>query len=405
MQIQMNGFHRLLANSRPKVDKSAWQARRQMLSDEISIKRTSPVETTISPEARDMWKKMQEDSQKQDTQQPQTEQQEWDTEQTQRNEEYDELMRLVYSWGRNVSNLNKSFETEEHKDALTRKQEALQEFTRMKALEQSEERRREQEALKSSEQSSMQQEEINKKNSELFMMLESFDKMEEDDEKRNDIEKKENDNGIQKEEEAVNNYKQNDIVQNGEWLGVSAVKKEMHLYDAIDEIYQCGLNQLANIKDAEIKILEETKDIEQMAASDEYTAREKEDIVFGFCSSVGSEYFFRWISERQWGLREVANASDVRTEHIGSQHLGAAKEQQEAKQAAAAENTINQNWQEMYSSYGRQLAKIVQEKIDERNDITNPERQEEPEKEEENDKNIIDTACNDSKENTEDKKI
>ena len=26
MQIQMNGFHRLLANSRPKVDKSAWQA-------------------------------------------------------------------------------------------------------------------------------------------------------------------------------------------------------------------------------------------------------------------------------------------------------------------------------------------------------------------------------------------
>ena len=60
MQIQMNGFHRLLANSRPKVDKSAWQARRQMLSDEISIKRTSPVETTISPEARDMWKKLQE---------------------------------------------------------------------------------------------------------------------------------------------------------------------------------------------------------------------------------------------------------------------------------------------------------------------------------------------------------
>ncbi len=60
MQIQMNGFHRLLANSRPKVDKSVWQARRQMLSDEISIKRTSPVETTISPEARDMWKKLQE---------------------------------------------------------------------------------------------------------------------------------------------------------------------------------------------------------------------------------------------------------------------------------------------------------------------------------------------------------
>ncbi len=404
MQIQMNGFHRLLANSSPKVDKSVWQARRQMLSDEISIKRTSPVETTISPEARDMWKKMQEDSQKQDTQQPQTGQQEWDTEQAQRNEEYDGLMRLVYSWGRDVSNLNKSFETEEHKDALTRKQEALQEFTRMKALEQSEERRREQEAQRVSEQSSMQQEEVNKKNSELFMMLESFDKMEEEDEKRNDKEKKDSDSGIQKKEEAVNNYKQNDIVQNGEWLGISAVKKEMHLYDAIDEIYQCGLNQLANIKDAEIKILEETKDIEQMAASDEYTTREKEDIVFGFHLNVGGEYF-RWNSERKWGLREVANASDVRTEHIGSQHLGAAKEQQEAKQAAAAENTIKQNWQEMYSSYGRQLAKIVQEKIDERNDITSPERKEEPEKEEENDKNIIDTAGNISEENTKDEQI
>ena len=82
--------------------------------------------------------------------------------------------------------------------------------------------------------------------------------------------------------------------------------------------------------------------------------------------------------------------------------VGAARKQQEAKQAAAAENTINQNWQEMYSSYGRQLAKIVQEKIDEKNDITNPERKEEPEKEEENDKTAIVTT--DSEEDTEDEK-
>ena len=87
---------------------------------------------------------------------------------------------------------------------------------------------------------------------------------------------------------------------------------------------------------------------------------------------------------------------------MGIRHLEAAKKGQEARQAETAERIINQNWQEMYSSYGRELAKIVQEKIDEKNDITNPERKEEPEKEEENDKTAIVTT--DSEEDTEDEK-
>ena len=403
MQIQMNGFHRLLANSRPKVDKSAWQARRQMLSDEISIKRTSPVETTISPEARDMWKKMQEDSQKQDTQQPQTEQQEWDTEQTQRNEEYDELTRLVRIWGKYIDDANNSFERQEHwKQTLEKKQAALQELTRMKALEQSEERRREQEAQKSSEQSSIHQEEVNKKNSELLMMLESFDKIEEDD--KEEKKDKDEDESAQKKEEALNRQEQNGITQTGEWMGVSTAKKEMHLNDTIDEICQYGLNRLARTREIRAKFLAEARDTAQTMASDEYTSREKNMVAFEFNINADSVYMETYY-ERRWGLQEVVNANDLRREHIGIQHLEAARKQQEAKQAAAAENTINQNWQEMYSSYGRQLAKIVQEKIDEKNDITNPERKEEPEKEEENDKNIIDTAGNDSKENTEDEQI
>ncbi len=400
MQIQMNGFHRLLANSRPKVDKSAWQARRQMLSDEISIKRTSPVETTISPEARDMWKKMQEDSQKQDTQQPQTGQQEWDTEQTQRNEEYDELTRLVRIWGKYIDDANNSFERQEHwKQTLEKKQAALQELTRMKALEQSEERRREQEAQKSSEQSSIHQEEVNKKNSELLMMLESFDKIEEDD--KEEKKDKDEDESAQKKEEALKRQEQNGITRTGEWMGVSTAKKEMHLNDTIDEICQYGLNRLARTREIRAKFLSESKATAQTMASDEYTSREKNMVAFEFninADSVIMETYY----ERRWGLQEVVNANDLRREHIGIQHLEAARKQQEAKQAAAAENTIKQNWQEMYSSYGRQLAKIVQEKIDERNDITSPERKEEPEKEEENDKNIIAAAGNDSEENTKD---
>ena len=403
MQIQMNGFHRLLANSRPKVDKSVWQARRQMLSDEISIKRTSPVETTISPEARDMWKKMQEDSQKQDTQQPQTGQQEWDTEQTQRNEEYDELTRLVRIWGKYIDDANNSFERQEHwKQTLEKKQAALQELTRMKALEQSEERRREQEAQKSSEQSSIHQEEVNKKNSELLMMLESFDKIEEDD--KEEKKDKDEDESAQKKEEALKRQEQNGITRTGEWMGVSTAKKEMHLNDTIDEICQYGLNRLARTREIRAKFLSESKATAQTMASDEYTSREKNMVAFEFNINADSVYMETYY-ERRWGLQEVVNANDLRREHIGIQHLEAARKQQEAKQAAAAENTIKQNWQEMYSSYGRQLAKIVQEKIDERNDITSPERKEEPEKEEENDKNIIAAAGNDSKENTEDEKI
>ena len=400
MQIQMNGFHRLLANSRPKVDKSVWQARRQMLSDEISIKRTSPVETTISPEARDMWKKMQEDSQKQDTQQPQTGQQEWDTEQTQRNEEYDELTRLVRIWGKYIDDANNSFERQEHwKQTLEKKQAALQELTRMKALEQSEERRREQEAQKSSEQSSIHQEEVNKKNSELLMMLESFDKIEEDD--KEEKKDKDEDESAQKKEEALKRQEQNGITRTGEWMGVSTAKKEMHLNDTIDEICQYGLNRLARTREIRAKFLSESKATAQTMASDEYTSREKNMVAFEFNINADSVYMGTYY-ERRWGLQEVVNANDLRREHIGIQHLEAARKQQEAKQAAAAENTIKQNWQEMYSSYGRQLAKIVQEKIDERNDITNTERKEEPEKEEENDKNIIDTAGNISEENTKD---
>ena len=400
MQIQMNGFHRLLANSRPKVDKSVWQARRQMLSDEISIKRTSPVETTISPEARDMWKKMQEDSQKQDTQQPQTGQQEWDTEQTQRNEEYDELTRLVRIWGKYIDDANNSFERQEHwKQTLEKKQAALQELTRMKALEQSEERRREQEAQKSSEQSSIHQEEVNKKNSELLLMLESFDKIEDDD--KDEKKDKDEDESAQKKEDALKRQEQNGITRTGDWMGVSTAKKEMHLNDTIDEICQYGLNRLARTREIRAKFLSESKATAQTMASDEYTSREKNMVAFEFNINADSVYMETYY-ERRWGLQEVVNANDLRREHIGIQHLEAARKQQEAKQAAAAENTIKQNWQEMYSSYGRQLAKIVQEKIDERNDITNTERKEEPEKEEENDKNIIDTAGNISEENTKD---
>ena len=124
-------------------------------------------------------------------------------------------------------------------------------------------------------------------------------------------------------------------------------------------------------------------------------------VAFEFNINADSVYMETYY-ERRWGLQEVVNANDLRREHIGIQHLEAARKQQEEKQAAAAENTIMQNWQEMYTSYGRQLAKIVQEKIDEKNDITNPERKEEPEKEEENDKTAIVTT--DSEEDTEDEK-
>ena len=130
MQIQMNGFHRLLANSRPKVDKSVWQARRQMLSDEISIKRTSPVETTISPEARDMWKKLQEQKAQQE--------QEVGQEQEPESLQDDDILRMLeftYSIESNVSKLRHSYETEEHKDSLTRRQAALRELSQMKEEE------------------------------------------------------------------------------------------------------------------------------------------------------------------------------------------------------------------------------------------------------------------------------
>ena len=396
MQIQMNGFHRLLANSRPKVDKSVWQARRQMLSDEISIKRTSPVETTISPEARDMWKKMQE----QKAQQEQEIGQEQEPESLQ-DEDILRMLEIMYDRERKISKVRDSYETEEHKDSLTRRQAALQELSRMKALQESEERRREQEMQKSSEKSSMHQEEMNRKNAELFMMLESFDKMEE--EEKNNKENKDSDDNIQK-EEAADKQEQNGIIQNGEWLGISAAKKEMHFFNSIDEISQYGLNTLDEVKRIIDAIETEVKSIEQMVDSDEYTTREKKDFLFDFNLNAYSSYINELYFQRKWGLREVANANDLRTEHMGIRHLEAAKKGQEARQAETAERIINQNWQEMYSSYGRELAKIVQEKIDERNDITSPERKEEPEKEEENDKNAIAAAGNDSEENTEDKK-
>ena len=397
MQIQMNGFHRLLANSRPKVDKSAWQARRQMLSDEISIKRTSPVETTISPEARDMWKKLQEQKAQQE--------QEVGQEQEPESLQDDDILRMLeftYSIESNVSKLRHSYETEEHKDSLTRRQAALRELSQMKALQESEERRREQEMQKSSEKSTMHQEEMNRKNAELLMMLESFDKMEE--EEKNNKENKDSDDNVQK-EEAADKQEQNGIIQNGEWLGISAAKKEMHFFNSVDEISQYGLNTLDEVEWMIDTIETEVKSIERMVDSDIYTLREKKDFIFNFNSNASYSYDKQMFCQRQWGLREVANANDLRTEHMGIRHLEAAKKGQEARQAETAERIINQNWQEMYSSYGRQLAKIVQEKIDEKNDITNPERKEEPEKEEENDKNIIATAGNDSKENTEDEQI
>ena len=62
-----------------------------------------------------------------------------------------------------------------------------------------------------------------------------------------------------------------------------------------------------------------------MVDSDEYTTREKKDFLFDFNLNAYSSYINELYFQRKWGLREVANANDLRTEHMGIRHLEAAK--------------------------------------------------------------------------------
>ena len=159
-------------------------------------------------------------------------------------------------------------------------------------------------------------------------------------------------------------------------IGVSAIKKDLHMNDTIDAISKSGDEKLAKANEMMHTIRSELENVYRIIEDEQRSLEEKEEAASKFVSIARSSYSdLREL--RATGLQQKQNAREIKLKYIGSQHLIEAQKAQEEMQAIATTSVLRQNLQEIVDTYGEQLKDKVKEKIDERNDIISNEKQEE----------------------------
>lgn len=344
MQIQFRGFQPNPVNIGCNWNRNVMQKKRQLMFEESSQKELETLKVSISSEAQEIRK------QRENVELSQTDEKANYAEQ---------LLQVEDTIHKIQSNLGRK-QTEE---TLQEKLEALAELRKLQES-QNLNAKKEEQAL--AEKSAKQQEEINENNSELLMVLECIEKMEEEEEAEDD---KKNIDGKSEEKEKQNDIDMSDEVAK---IGVSAVKKDMHMRDTIDAISQSGDEKLAKANEEIYKIKLELESVYRIIENEQCSEEEKNEVISDFTHKVMGSYN-DLIELRAIGLQQKQNARDIKREYIGSQHLIAARKAKEEMQAAISTGVIQQKLQEVVDRYGEKLEEKVQEEIDEKNDISNKE--------------------------------
>lgn len=358
MQIQFQGFHPYSVNNGSGWNMAAMQKKRQLLAEESAQKEQEALKTSISAEARSIWDQL-ENAEQSET-------------------DYTKQLLQVED---TLNEISHNLARTETKATLEEKLKALAELRKLQETKDTDAKKKAQDLA---EKNAKQQDEINQNNSELLMVLECIEKLEEDEEAKT--------NECKPDEESEEKETQNhaDMDKEISEIGVSAIKKDLHMNDTIDAISKSGDEKLAKANEMMHTIRSELENVYRIIEDEQCSLEEKEEAATKFVSMARSSYSdLREL--RATGLQQKQNAREIKLKYIGSQHLIAAQKAQEEMQAIATTSVIRQNLQEIVDKYGEQLKDKVKEKIDERNDIISNEKQEEtildelslPEKEEE----------------------
>lgn len=344
MQIQFQGFHPYSVNNGSGWNMAAMQKKRQLLAEESAQKEQEALKTSISAEARSIWDQL-ENAEQSET-------------------DYTKQLLQVED---TLNEISHNLARTETKATLEEKLKALAELRKLQETKDTDAKKKAQDLA---EKNAKQQDEINQNNSELLMVLECIEKLEEDEEAKT--------NECKPDEESEEKETQNhaDMDKEISEIGVSAIKKDLHMNDTIDAISKSGDEKLAKANEMMHTIRSELENVYRIIEDEQCSLEEKEEAATKFVSMARSSYSdLREL--RATGLQQKQNAREIKLKYIGSQHLIEAQKAQEEMQAIATTSVIRQNLQEIVDKYGEQLKDKVKEKIDERNDIISNEKQEE----------------------------
>lgn len=385
---------------------SSLHSRRRMIEAQDEAKETEAVRVTISGEAMALARQAKamerlkqyvnaNADKTQETDGAETGEASDETVQLTDKEIYDELLNQVNIWGDKSYALRHDFNHKETAQMAEQKAAALTEMQKLEEMQKSELGKLQRDAQKAAEQASMQQEEMNKKSSELIMMIESFEDQDEEESKA-----AEGETGRDSDAESTGSLAEGQP-------GAVAATGEMGMLDTINGMDESSTFRIG-ASDHSIKAVEaERRNIYRANDAENFTINEKiesmkyyvsalannEDVKASFKDRIKKETdpeakkklqaFMEYFDgmemkngchdlkkDREFSLQERITARDLRIAHLGDRHFALAEQRKKELQSLSDEDDIMRTQgQDGITSRTEDVAKRLQEKLDERNHV------------------------------------
>lgn len=300
-----------------------------------------------------------------------------------------------------------SSEKKAKKEDIEEMQRALEDMRRLKQFQADAERQKEKEIREAKAQSGKWRSEVDKDNADLLIMLESFEEYEKKQDELEDKRESEEEN-----RPAASREQEQEPKKMGEVLKDSAARmvgtvidKEELKNQSIANVENKGLYKLQNAEDEFRNFMDEYENLSRAFAQEGLTEEEKKVLVERYVVKAQGDRFspggYLEVEEnRTRGLVLRQFARDLRREDRSVQIMPGMQKIKGEMEAAASDALLNSEAQEQLDKAASDVQKRVQDKLEERNDITDKDYGTAEEAKEEEIKEAAEQAAKDLKAQT-----
>lgn len=333
-------------------------------------------------------------------------------------DKYTELLKTI---NKTMKSVNNSYMSKPDEKTIQEKEQLFREIGDQKQKQLEANQNQANYAQEMAMQSSKAQDEIDENNRDLFIMLKSIEESEKAEE--------EQENGGKVEENGSNGAKTENSASDAIWdsatrFTVSSIKREMDVVGSIQALNKQGHDYISRANEIAGNAFDETKDIKNLLADENYTNDEKKDAVFRYGAKlvgaynspisdepdpdvikdleilVGDDYtdaekeealsrYRARMSEysdlgkyRQRGVQMIKDSKEAKLKHISDNPLLGMEETKDSMIQSAVDAAFNQATQNKLDETSQELEDTVKELIDKRNDIDHVDTDKEEEDEE-----------------------
>lgn len=264
--------------------------------------------------------------------------------------------------------IRNSYASNEDKETIAKKQDALQRLLDLKARQDQENKQRAEDAADSAVAASKEQGEIDQKNADLYLLLKSLEEQEDEDKV----------SGSRSEEESATDDTEHkpggigdEFTQAASMLGASATKRELQAKGTIDALRDDGYNKIAKANEMMQEIQAELDLAREAAGREELSMEERQELVSGHMETAKGMLMSNYdeiMHLRSSGIQETKDARELDLKHIKINPLEGVKQAKQTILQTGVDAAQNEVAQSTLDKASKELEQRVQEAIDKRNE-------------------------------------